>query len=84
LRNDNRKELDNNDCINIGRKSHQHDREVFETTSHEGTKESEPLLIGKDCFEIAPTSIHAFNGATRGGIVHDVVVIERTEVHELY
>ncbi len=39
-RNDNRKELDNNCRIDIRGKSHENYRELFETTSHEWTKES--------------------------------------------
>ena len=40
------------------------------------------IVAGEDGGEVAPASVDARDGAARGGVVHHVVVVEGTEVHE--
>ena len=40
-------------------------------------------VAGEDGLEVAPAGVDALDGAAGGGLVHDVVVVERAEVDEL-
>ena len=44
----------------------------------------EQVVAGEDRLEVPPAGVHALDGATGEGVVHDVVVVERAEVHELH
>ena len=40
-------------------------------------------VAGQDGLEVAPAGVDAVDGAADDGLVHDVVVVERAEVHQL-
>jgi len=41
-------------------------------------------VAGHDGHQIAPARVHALDRPAHGGLVHDVVVVERRQVHELH
>ena len=42
------------------------------------------VVAGEDRLEVAPAGVHAVDRAPGRGVVHDVVVVERAEVHQLH
>ena len=42
------------------------------------------VVAGEDRLEVAPPGVDALDGAAGVGVVHDVVVVERAEVHQLH
>ena len=43
----------------------------------------EQVVTGEDCPVVAPLCVDAGHAASGGGVIHDVVVVERSDVHEL-
>ncbi len=44
---------------------------------------AEQIVTGENCPVVAPLGVDAGHAAAGGGVIHDVVVVERSDVHEL-